>query len=201
MSLIEPLEAVIEEFSKFPGIGKKTAYRLAIYLLRRPPKDVTRFTEAVTALKQKVTFCKRCYNLAEGDYCSVCTGMKRDAGKICVVEDITDVMAIERTHEYDGLYHVLGGVLSPLSGIGPEDIRLYELFNRIRDEKTSEVILALNPDTEGDTTSMYIVRNLRESGLKISRIARGIPIGGDIEFSDDATISRALKGRITVSNE
>lgn len=192
---------MIEEFSKFPGIGKKTAYRLAIYLLRRSAKDVTRFTDSVTSLKQKVTFCKRCFNLAEGDYCMVCSGLKRDGSKICVVEDITDVMAIERTHEYDGLYHVLGGVLSPLSGVGPEDIKLYELFNRIREENVKEVILALNPDTEGDTTSMYIVRNLRETDVRISRIARGIPIGGDIEFSDDATISRALKGRITISNE
>lgn len=192
---------VIEEFSKFPGIGKKTAYRLAIYLLRRPAKDVTRFTDSVTSLKQKVTFCKRCFNLAEGDYCQICSGLKRDGSKICVVEDITDVMAIERTHEYDGLYHVLGGVLSPLSGVGPEDIRIYELFNRIREESIAEVILALNPDTEGDTTSMFIVRNLKETQIKISRIARGIPIGGDIEFSDDATISRALKGRITISDE
>ncbi len=196
MIIPEPLQSAIEELSKFPGIGKKTAQRLAIYLLKSKDEEVNNFIKSITELKSKLQLCKICFNISEFDTCSICTSEKRDKSVICVVEGISDVIAIEKTNEYNGLYHVLGGVLSPLSGITQEDLKIKELLIRLKEDSVKEIILALNPDTEGETTSLYLLKLLKPLNLKVTRIARGLPIGGDIEFADEATIGRALISRI-----
>ncbi|GIK60549.1 MAG: recombination protein RecR [Ignavibacteriota bacterium] len=195
MQIAEPLLVAIEELSKLPGIGKKTAQRLAIHLLKCEDQQVERLITAIQNLKLKLRFCSRCFNLSEEELCSICTSEKRDKSVICVVEEASDVMAVEKTHEYKGLYHVLGGVLSPLSGITPESLHIKELLKRFEEEEIKEVILALNPDTEGETTSLYLAKILKPIGIKVTRIARGLPIGGDLEFADDATIGRAILNR------
>lgn len=195
MQIAEPLLVAIEELSKLPGIGKKTAQRLAIHLLKCEDQQVERLITAIQNLKLKLRFCSRCFNLSEEELCSICTSEKRDKSVICVVEEASDVMAVEKTHEYKGLYHVLGGVLSPLSGITPESLHIRELLKRFEEEEIKEVILALNPDTEGETTSLYLAKILKPIGIKVTRIARGLPIGGDLEFADDATIGRAILNR------
>ncbi len=196
MIIPEPLQSAIEELSKFPGIGKKTAQRLAIYLLKSKDEEVNNFIKSITELKSKLQLCKICFNISESDTCSICTSEKRDKSVICVVEGISDVIAIEKTNEYNGLYHVLGGVLSPLNGITQEDLKIKELLIRLKEDSVKEIILALNPDTEGETTSLYLLKLLKPLNLKVTRIARGLPIGGDIEFADEATIGRALISRI-----
>ena len=198
MSIAEPLQRAIDEFSRFPGIGRKTAQRLVLFLLNRDGEDVSRFVQAVIDLKSKMRHCALCFNLSENELCSICDNPKRDRSVLCVVEEVNDVMAIEKTHEYSGLYHVLGGVLSPLSGIGPDNLHLNELVARVRGGEIKEVILALNPDTEGETTTLYLAKLLKEYNLSVSRIARGIPIGGELEFIDDATIGRAMSGRMSL---
>lgn len=198
MSIAEPLQRAIDEFSRFPGIGRKTAQRLALFLLNRDSEDVNRFIQSVVDLKSKMRHCSLCFNLSEHEICSVCENPKRDRGVICVVEEVNDVMAIEKTHEYSGLYHVLGGVLSPLSGIGPDDLHLKELLSRVESGEVKEVILALNPDTEGETTTLYLAKMLKGLDVPVSRIARGIPIGGELEFIDEATIGRAMSGRMSL---
>ncbi|CAG1771048.1 Recombination protein RecR [uncultured bacterium] len=198
MSIAEPLQRAIDEFSRFPGIGRKTAQRLALFLLNRDSEDVNRFIQSVVDLKSKMRHCSLCFNLSEHEICSVCENPKRDRGVICVVEEVNDVMAIEKTHEYSGLYHVLGGVLSPLSGIGPDDLHLKELLSRVETGEVKEVILALNPDTEGETTTLYLAKMLKGLDVPVSRIARGIPIGGELEFIDEATIGRAMSGRMSL---
>ena len=195
MQIAEPLLIAIDELSKLPGIGKKTAQRLAIHLIKCETPQVENLISAIHNLKLKLRFCSRCFNLSEEEFCSICTSEKRDKSTICVVEEASDVMAVEKTHEYNGLYHVLGGVLSPLSGVTPESLHIKELLIRFEEEEIREVILALNPDTEGETTSLYLAKMLKPLGITITRIARGLPIGGDLEFADDATIGRAILNR------
>jgi recombination protein RecR len=195
VQIAEPLLIAIEELSKLPGIGKKTAQRLAIFLLKSDQQQIDKLLNSIQDLKLKLRFCSRCFNLAEEELCNVCKSDKRDTSVICVVEEASDVMAIEKTHEYRGLYHVLGGVLSPLSGITPDSLHIKELLKRFETEDIKEVILALNPDTEGETTSLYLAKMLNPLNLTVTRIARGLPIGGDLEFADDATIGRAILNR------
>jgi len=195
VQIAEPLLIAIEELSKLPGIGKKTAQRLAIFLLKSEDPQVDNLISAIKDLKLKLRFCERCFNLSEEELCNICQSEKRDKSVICVVEEASDVMAIEKTHEFRGLYHVLGGVLSPLSGITPDSLHIKELLKRFEIEEFKEVILALNPDTEGETTSLYLAKLMRPFGITVTRIARGLPIGGDLEFADDATIGRAILNR------
>jgi recombination protein RecR len=194
MNLAGPLQSVVEEFSKFPGVGAKSARRLALYLLRQPPEQINSLVESLIGLKTKIKFCKICFNIGEEEICDICSSERRDKSIICVVEDINDVIAVERSHEYHGAYHVLGGVLSPLNGIGPDNLKVKELLQRLNGD-VKEVILALNPDTEGEATSLYLNRLIKPFEVPVSRIARGLPIGGNIEFADDATIGRAVTGR------
>jgi recombination protein RecR len=196
--IAEPLHIAIEELSKLPGIGKKTAQRLALHILKSSTENVGTLVNAINDLKTKIHFCKRCFNITEEDLCRICQSPKRDPGIICIVEEASDVIAIEKSHEYNGLYHVLGGVLSPLSGISPDELKIKELMKRFEDEDIKEIILALNPDTEGETTSLYLAKLLKPFKIKITRIARGLPIGGDLEFADEATIGRAMLNRIDV---
>ncbi|HKB86397.1 MAG TPA: recombination mediator RecR [Ignavibacteriaceae bacterium] len=195
MQIAEPLTTAIEELSKLPGIGRKTAQRLALHLLKSESETVENLVESLRDLKLKLRFCSRCFNISEGELCEVCKSTKRDQSVICVVEEASDVIAIEKTHEFRGLYHVLGGVLSPLTGISPELLKVKELLKRFEKEQVQEVILALNADTEGETTSLYLAKLIKPLGIKVSRIARGLPIGGDLEFADEATIGRAMLSR------
>jgi recombination protein RecR len=195
VQIAEPLLIAIEELSKLPGIGKKTAQRLAIHLLKSEVQQAENLIIALQNLKLKLRFCSRCFNISEEEFCSICKSEKRDQSIVCVVEEASDVLAVEKTHEYRGLYHVLGGVLSPLSGITPDSLHIKELLKRFEEEEIQEVILALNPDTEGETTSLYLAKILKPLGVKVTRIARGLPIGGDLEFADDATIGRAILNR------
>ena len=195
MQIAEPLLIAIEELSKLPGIGKKTAQRLAIFLLKSEDPQVDNLINAIKDLKIKLRFCERCFNLSEEELCNICQSEKRDKSVICVVEEASDVMAIEKTNEFRGLYHVLGGVLSPLSGVTPDSLHIKELLKRFETEDFKEVILALNPDTEGETTSLYLAKLMKPFGITVTRIARGLPIGGDLEFADDATIGRAILNR------
>ncbi len=196
MQIAEPLQTAIEELSKLPSIGKKTAQRLALYILKSDSQTVENLVKAIQELKTKLRFCSRCFNISEEELCEICKNLKRDSSILCVVEEASDVIAIEKTHEFNGKYHVLGGVLSPLSGIDPESLKIKELLKRFETEEIKEIILALNPDTEGETTSLYLAKLIKPLGIKVSRIARGLPIGGDLEFADEATISRAVSGRI-----
>ncbi|MCX7797377.1 MAG: recombination mediator RecR [Melioribacter sp.] len=198
MLIAEPLQRAIDELSKLPSIGKKTAQRLALHILKSDENSVNALLQALSDLKTKIKFCSECFNLSVEEKCDICKSPKRDHSMICVVEEVSDVIAIEKTNEYNGLYHVLGGVLNPLANITPENLHIKELISRIEKGGVNEVILALNPDTEGDTTSLYLLKILKEYPIKISRIARGLPIGGDLEFADPATIGRAFLGRITL---
>jgi len=196
LQIAEPLQNAIEELSKLPSIGKKTAQRLALYILKNDLQTVENLVKAIHELKTRLRFCSRCFNISVEELCDICKSPKRDGSVICIVEEASDVIAIEKTHEFNGKYHVLGGVLSPLSGIDPESLKIKELLKRFESEEIKEVILALNPDTEGETTSLYLAKLIKPLGIKVSRIARGLPIGGDLEFADEATISRAVSGRI-----
>jgi recombination protein RecR len=191
------LQQLIEEFARFPGIGRKTAQRLALHILKQPREDAVRIARALVNVKDKIVSCSVCCNITESDPCPVCSSPKRDRSMICVVEEPNDVFALEKTNEYRGLYHVLGGALSPLDGIGPEEIKVKELLARISGDVT-EVILAMNPNVEGEATTLYLSRLLKPLGVGVSRIARGLPVGGDLEFADEATLTRALEGRITL---
>ena len=190
-----PVERLIEEFAKLPGIGQKTAQRLAFHVLNMPKEDAERFADAIREAKAKTFTCKRCQNLTDSEECPICADKSRDQKTICVVADPRDVIAFERTKEYHGLYHVLHGTLSPMGHVGPDDIRIRELVQRIADEDTREVILATNPDTEGEATAMYISRLLQPFDIKITRLAYGIPVGSQLEFVDEVTLTRALEGR------
>ena len=198
MQIAEPLAVAIEELSKLPSIGKKTAQRLALFILKMDDDRVDNLLKSVKELKTKLKSCSRCNNLSEDELCEVCKSTKRDKSIICVVEESSDVIAIEKTHEYSGLYHVLGGVLSPLTGITPDSLKIKELLKRFENEDIKEVILALNPDTEGETTSLYLAKLLKPLNVKVTRIARGLPVGGDLEFADDATIGRAMINRLSI---
>ena len=193
----DTFEQLIEEFAQLPGIGRKSAQRLALYILKLPREDVLQFSKTLVDVKDKIRYCSLCWNFTEEDPCRICASPKRDRSMICVVEEPNDVIAFEKTNEFRGLYHVLGGSLSPLEGIGPDDLKVKELLARI-DEPIEEIILALNPNIEGEATTIYLTRLLKPMGLKITRLARGIPVGGDLEYADEATLSRALEGRVAV---
>ncbi|RMD48750.1 MAG: recombination protein RecR [Ignavibacteria bacterium] len=196
MQIAEPLQIAIEELSKLPSIGKKSAFRLAIHLLKSDKEQVYNLLNAIHELKEKIRFCEKCFNISVEPVCDICKNPKRNQSIICVVEEASDVIAIEKTNEYNGLYHVLGGVLNPLSGITKDQLKIDELMNRLKSNDIEEVLLAMNPDTEGETTALYLAKAIKPMGIRVSRIARGLPIGGDLEFADEATIGRALLGRI-----
>jgi recombination protein RecR len=191
----EPVTRLIEAFSQLPGIGPKTASRLTFFLLRRPAEQALALAEALKELKQKVVFCTECFNITEASPCAVCRDEGRDRTTICVVEEPLDVLAIDRTGEYRGLYHVLHGVLSPVEGIGPDELRINELVARAKGGPIQEVLLATNPNLEGEATAMYLARILQPFNVRITRLARGLPVGGDLEYADAVTLSRALEGR------
>jgi recombination protein RecR len=193
----EALEQLIGEFAKLPGIGRKSAQRLALFIMKRPREEVVTMARALVSVKDKIRTCSVCSNITEQDPCSICSSSKRDRSTICVVEEPNDVLALEKTNDFRGLYHVLGGSLSPLDGIGPEELKIRELLTRVTTE-VSEVILAMNPNVEGEATTIYLSKLLKPLGVRVTRIARGLPVGGDLEFADEATLSRALEGRITL---
>lgn len=197
LSTSPSLDALIAEFARLPGIGRKTAQRLALHVLRRPRADAEQMAAALLSVKDNVRSCSVCCNITEDDPCAICRSDKRSHGVICVVEESNDVFAIERTNEFRGMYHVLGGRLSPLEGIGPDDLHIRELLDRAADG-VEEIILAMNPNVEGEATTLYLSRLLKPIGLRITRIARGIPMGSDLEFTDAATITRAFEGRIAL---
>ncbi len=190
------LETLVEQFARLPGIGRKSAQRLAFFILDRPDEDAKAFADAIVAAKSSISCCPVCQNLTEGDGpCPLCASSRRDHSVICVVADPKDVMAMERAREYQGLYHVLHGVISPMNHVGPDDLRIKQLVERVANGGVDEVIMATNPDTEGEATAMYLSRLLRPFGVKITRLAYGIPVGSHLEFTDDATLMRALEGR------
>ncbi|HCW50936.1 MAG TPA: recombination protein RecR [Clostridiales bacterium] len=191
----EPLARLIQEFTRLPGIGPKTAQRLAFFVLRMEERDVMSLAGALTDAKRKIARCSVCFNLADTQPCRICRDPGRDQATLCVVEEANDLIAMEKTRNYSGLYHVLEGALSPLEGVGPEALRIPELLKRLKSSSFKEVILATNPTVEGEATAMYLARLLKPLGLKVTRIARGIPVGGDLEYADEVTLSRALEGR------
>lgn len=201
LSTSDALDSLIDEFSKLPQIGRKTAQRLAMYITRQPREEVEKFSRALLETKDRIRFCIVCCNITEDEVCRICTSGKRNSNVICVVEEPQDVFAVEKTNEYKGLYHVLHGIISPLDGIGPNDIRIRELLNRLSGENGSaveELILALNPTVEGETTILYLSKLIKPLEIKITRIARGIPIGSDLEFADEVTLAKAMEGRVVV---
>ena len=196
MSLYAPsIEKLIESFEKLPSIGHKTAQRLAFYMLDLSNDEVKEFTDSIINAKKNLKFCSKCFNISDTEPCNICSNPKRDESIICVVEDVRDVLAMERTHEFNGVYHVLHGSISPMNGVGPDDIKIKELLSRIMGGNVKEIILATNPRVEGEATSMYISKLVKPLGVKVTRIARGIPIGGDLEYTDEVTLSKALEGR------
>jgi len=191
----EPIERLIDEFRKMPGIGPKSAQRLAYNVLRRPREDAERLSHAILEVKEKIRYCSRCNNFSDQDPCSYCSNPGRSNETICVVEEPYDILAVEKTREYHGQYHVLHGVLSPINGVGPEDLRLKNLLERLREGNVKEIILATNPNVEGEATAIYIAKLLKPIGVKVSRIALGLPVGSDLEFADEVTMSKALEHR------
>jgi recombination protein RecR len=191
----EPIQRLIEAFERLPGIGPKSASRLAFYMLRAPDDQVQDLADAIATLKENIVYCSRCQNLSETDPCAICSDPGRDQHLVCVVEDPLDVVAIERTGVYKGLYHVLHGVINPVEGIGPEDLRVGSLLERLEKEPIKEVLIATNPNMEGEATAMYLARLLHPKGVRVTRLARGLPVGGDLEYADEITLSRALEGR------
>ena len=193
-----PVQALIDEFGKLPGIGPKSAQRIAFHLLKAPGEDVARLAEAIVEAKARVRFCVRCWNVADAELCPICADDRRDSSLMCVVEESRDIVAIEKTGEYNGRYHVLLGAMSPLDGVGPEQLKMKELFARLEPEGVREVILCTNPNTEGEVTAMYLARMLQPFGVAVTRIASGLPVGGDLEYADELTLGRALEGRRNV---
>jgi recombination protein RecR len=193
-----PVQSLIDELGRLPGIGPKSAQRIAFHLLKVPADDANRLAHAITEAKDKVRFCQRCFNVSEGDLCSFCTDDRRDSSIICVVEESRDIVSVERTGEYNGRYHVLLGAMSPLEGIGPEQLKIRELVDRLGPEGVQEIIVCTNPNTEGEVTAMYLARLLKPLGLKVTRLASGLPVGGDLEYADELTLGRALEGRRTI---
>ena len=190
-----PLTELIAQFERLPGIGKKTAQRLAFSILEQPPERAEKFAEALVNARRKIHFCKVCQSLTDMDVCSICGDSERDRSVICVVEDPKDVMAFERTREYSGTYHVLHGVISPLDGVGPDQLRIKELMSRLGSGEVKEIIMATNPTVEGEATASYLSRLIKPMGIKVTRLAYGIPVGGDLEYADEFTLARALEGR------
>lgn len=190
-----PIARLVEEFEKLPGIGHKTAQRLAFHVLNMPAEKVNRLASAISEAKEKIRYCSVCGNLTDEEICSLCSNKGRDESLICVVEDPRDVVAMEKIREFKGFYHVLHGAISPMEGIGPEDIRIKELLSRVREGNVKEIIIATNPNIEGEATAMYISKLLKPLGIKTTRIAHGIPVGGDLEYADEVTLAKALEGR------
>ena len=190
-----PVQDLIDELGRLPGVGPKSAQRIAYHLLKLPSEDALRLATAINEVKARISFCRRCFNIAEGEQCEICADTRRDAGMVCVVEEPRDIVAIEKTQEYRGRYHVLQGAISPIEGIGPEQLRVKELLARLDEESITEVILCTNPNIEGEATAMYLARLLKPLGMKVTRIASGLPVGGDLEYADELTLGRALEGR------
>ena len=195
----EPVARLIDALQRLPGIGPKTAQRLTFYLLKRPADEVRELGGALSAMKEKITYCRVCFNVTDEDPCHICNDPRRDPNVICVVEEPNDLLAMERTGEYRGRYHVLLGALSPLEGIGPDDLKIRELLARLDGKETAEVILATNPNVEGEATALYLAKLLRPLVVRVTRIARGLPVGGDLEYADQVTLSKALEGRREIS--
>ena len=190
-----PVARLIEELQRLPGIGPKSAQRLAFYILKGEESDVLRLADALAEVKRSVHFCPRCFNFAEEELCDICSDPRRDGAMICVVEEPKDIVAFERTGEFEGLYHVLQGAISPIDGVGPEQLRVRELITRLGDGTVTEVIVATNPSVEGETTALYLARLIKPLGVRVTRIASGLPVGGDIEYADEVTLGRAMEGR------
>ncbi|MGH9306724.1 MAG: recombination mediator RecR [Acidimicrobiales bacterium] len=190
-----PVQDLIDELGRMPGIGPKSAQRIAFHLLKVPKEDALRLADAIIQAKEKTALCARCFNVAEAELCSMCTDDRRDPTLVCVVEEPRDIVAVEKTHEFKGRYHVLQGALNPIEGIGPDQLRVRELLARLDPEAITEVILCTNPNLEGEATAMYLARLLKPLGLKVTRIASGLPVGGDLEYADELTLGRALEGR------
>ena len=196
MSSYSPsIEKLIESFEKLPSIGHKTAIRLAFHMLDMSKEETEEFISSIKEAKQKLKYCSTCFNIADTDPCPICSNPKRDQSTICVVEDVRDIMAMERTHEYKGVYHVLHGTISPMNGIGPDEIKIKELLDRIKDNDIKEVIIATNPRVEGEAPSIYISKLIKAFNIKVTRIAHGIPVGGDLEYTDEITLMKAMEGR------
>lgn len=194
------IEEAVQEFSRLPGIGQKTALRLVLHLLKQPTEKVDRFGEAVTRMRQQVRYCKKCHNISDQELCGICADTHRKAELVCVVETIRDVIAIENTGQYHGTYHVLGGVISPVDGIGPEDVHIESLVDRVKNDQVQEIIMALSPTIEGDTTMYYITKQLQPYGAKVTSIARGISFGGELEYADEMTLARSIANRLPYEN-
>jgi len=190
-----PLQALIDELGRLPGVGPKSAQRITFHLLKVAPEDALRLAEAIIAVKERITLCTRCFNVAEGGLCAICLDDRRDGSSVCVVEDPRDIVSVEKTGEFSGTYHVLQGALNPIEGIGPDQLRVRELLGRVETEGITEVILCTNPNLEGEATAMYLARLLKPIGLSVTRIASGLPVGGDLEYADELTLGRALEGR------
>ena len=196
MSYYSPsIEKLIQSFEKLPSIGNKTAARLAFYILNASEEETNEFVSSIINAKKNLKYCSKCYNISDTDPCTICGNPKRDQSQICVVEDVRDIIAMERTHEFKGVYHVLHGSISPMNGIGPDDIKIKELLARLMDGLVKEVILATNPRVEGEATAMYLSKLIKPLGVKVTRIAHGIPVGGDLEYTDEITLTKALEGR------
>ncbi len=196
MSYYSPsIEKLIQSFEKLPSIGNKTAARLAFYILNASEEETNEFVSSIVNAKKNLKYCSKCYNISDTDPCIICANPKRDQSIICVVEDVRDIIAMERTHEFKGVYHVLHGSISPMNGIGPDDIKIKELLARLMDGQVKEVILATNPRVEGEATAMYLSKLIKPLGIKVTRIAHGIPVGGDLEYTDEITLTKALEGR------
>ena len=189
------VQDLIDELGRLPGIGPKSAQRIAFHLLKLAKEDALRLARAITEMKERISFCRRCFNVAEGEVCAICLDDRRDQAVVCVVEEPRDIVAVEKTQEYRGRYHVLQGAISPIEGIGPEQLRVRELLARVQAEGITEVILCTNPNIEGEATAMYLARLLGPAGLRVTRIASGLPVGGDLEYADELTLGRALQGR------
>ena len=197
MSYYSPsIEKLIESFEKLPSIGNKTAARLAFYILDASEEETNEFIESIQNAKKNLKYCSKCYNITDTDPCPICSNSARDKSVICVVEDVRDVVAMEKTHEFKGVYHVLHGSISPMNGIGPEDIKIKELLERLKDTDVKEIIIATNPRVEGEATAMYISKLVKPLGIKVTRIAHGIPVGGDLEYADEITLIKAMEGRV-----
>ncbi|WP_144932436.1 recombination mediator RecR [Kocuria marina] len=194
-----PVQDLIDELGRLPGIGPKSAQRIAFHLLDADKDEVQQLVEAITTVKTSVSFCVICGNVTEQEECAICRDARRDRSVICVVEESKDVMAIERTRSYRGLYHVLGGAISPLQGVGPDQLRIRELMTRLSDETVQEIVLAMDPNLEGEATSTYLTRMLKTLGIRVTRLASGLPVGGDLEYADEVTLGRAFEGRTVIS--
>ena len=193
--LAGPIQELIDELGRLPGIGPKSAQRIAFYLLQAEKNDALRLAAAITEVTERIRLCERCFNVSEAAFCTICGDARRDASLVCVVEDPRDIVAVERTREFRGTYHVLGGALNPIDGVGPDQLRVRNLLERLRSEPIAEVILCTNPNLEGEATAMYLARLLGPLGVKVTRIASGLPVGGDLEYADEITLGRALAGR------